>query len=110
MYVLRDSHNNIIAVSEIELPNYQWLDNNNDELAIFLKKHNPSEAQHQDLFKSDAELARVLEDVIDLLTQKGVFQFTELPEAAQDKLLRRKKIRSKHSLNLIDHDSDDFLL
>jgi hypothetical protein len=41
----------------------------------------------------DLDLVRVLEDVIDLLVSKGVFHFTDLPEAAQQKLLHRKSVR-----------------
>ena len=41
----------------------------------------------------DLDLVRVLEDVIDLLVSKGAFHFTDLPEAAQQKLLHRKSVR-----------------
>jgi len=32
---------------------------------------------------SDLSLARVFEDVIDILIERGVFMFQDLPEAAQ---------------------------
>jgi hypothetical protein len=41
----------------------------------------------------DLELVRVLEDLIDLLVDRGVFRFTDLPEPAQEKLLYRKSVR-----------------
>jgi hypothetical protein len=43
----------------------------------------------------DLDLVRVLEDVVDLLVAKGVFRFTDLPEAAQDKLMYRKSVRNQ---------------
>ena len=42
-------------------------------------------------------LARVLEDVVDVLIEKGVIRFTDLPDAAQDKLMRRRGLRSRFS-------------
>jgi hypothetical protein len=36
----------------------------------------------------------VLEDVIDVLITRGVIQFTDLPEAAQSKLLERRETRA----------------
>ena len=47
------------------------------------------------LRRSDVDLVRVLEDVIDLLVAGGVFRFTDLPESAQQKLLFRKTLRSQ---------------
>ena len=43
---------------------------------------------------TDAELARVTEDLIDVLIDRGVIQFTDLPVAAQNKLLQRRQTRA----------------
>ncbi len=53
------------------------------------------DAIFQALKNSDADLARVTEDLISLLVQKGIILFTELPEAVQVKLLDREKLREK---------------
>lgn len=45
------------------------------------------------LDSSDVEMMRVLEDLVDLLVEKRLIQFTELPMAAQKKLLSRKWVR-----------------
>lgn len=42
---------------------------------------------------SDLALVRVIEDLVDVLVDKGVILFTELPPAAQDKLLERGRMR-----------------
>ena len=49
---------------------------------------------------------RVLEDVVQLLIDKGVILFTDLPESAQEKMLYRQRLRSKMggNLNLIGDD------
>ena len=40
-------------------------------------------------------MVRVLEDLINLLIDNGVIRITDLPEAAQQKLLERGALRSK---------------
>tara|TARA_R110001592_G_scaffold9288_1_gene49516 strand:- start:7947 stop:8174 length:228 start_codon:yes stop_codon:yes gene_type:complete len=47
------------------------------------------------LAQSDAELARVTEDLITVLVKKGVILFTDLPEPVQAKLLDREALRDK---------------
>ena len=61
------------------------------------------------LSQSDAAIARVLEDLIDVLIGRGVIQFTDLPEAAQNKLMTRRQTRAKlsNSLNLLPEDGDE---
>ncbi len=44
---------------------------------------------------SDLELVRVFEDVIEIMIDKGLILITDLPEAAQDKLMERQKLREK---------------
>lgn len=58
------------------------------------------------LQKSDLELVRVLEDLIYVLTSKGVLSITDLPVAAQNKLSNRSQMRRElDSLeNLLNED------
>ncbi|MEY4757633.1 MAG: hypothetical protein RJA34_2531 [Pseudomonadota bacterium] len=60
------------------------------------------------LSQSDASLARVLEDLIDVLISRGVVQFTDLPDAAQAKLLERRQNRATMSnrLDLLPEEGD----
>lgn len=46
------------------------------------------------LSQSDLALVRVLEDLIDILIPRGLIQFTDLPLAAQAKLLSRRETRA----------------
>lgn len=50
--------------------------------------------QTEALSQTDTGLARVLEDLIDVLITRGLLQFTDLPEAAQAKLLERRQTRA----------------
>ena len=115
MFVKRDSQGQIIAISKLAEDGFtESVHEHADEFAEFarmLQTTVPAKAREQ-LQHTDTDLVRVLEDVIDLLTVKGVIQFTDLPEAAQNKLLNRKKIRlDARNLNLLeDNNSDDFIL
>lgn len=64
------------------------------------------------LSQTDASLARVLEDLIDVLINRGVIQFTDLPEAARAKLFQRRQTRAglTHRLDLLPDDGDHGLL
>jgi hypothetical protein len=64
------------------------------------------------LSQTDTGLARVLEDLIDVLITRGHIQFTDLPEAAQAKLLERRQTRANlsHRLDLLPDEGDRGLL
>jgi hypothetical protein len=71
----------------------------------------PDDAGHKALASTDAGLARITEDLIDILINRGVIQFTDFPPAAQAKLLERRQTRSTLSkrLQLLD-DGDSGLI
>lgn len=64
--------------------------------------------QTNPLSQTDAGLARVLEDLIDVLINRGLIQFTDLPAAAQAKLLERRQTRASlaNRLELLTDDGD----
>jgi hypothetical protein len=64
------------------------------------------------LSQTDTGLARVLEDLIDVLITRGVIQFTDLPDAAQVKLLERRQTRASltNRLQLLPMDGENDLL
>ncbi len=51
--------------------------------------------QFQELLPHDFQQIRIIEDLIDLLTAKGIILFSELPIAAQEKILNKKTKREK---------------
>ena len=108
LYVLRDEQGNIQAVAETAISDkWQAVDLEDDALHAFLSK-NPS-VGNKVMEAADADFIRVLEDVIDILIDKEVIQFTEFPIPVQNKLLNRRRYREelrkdKDTNHLLDDD------
>lgn len=71
------------------------------------------EGNHAELLnQTDVALVRVLEDLIDALITRGVIQFTDLPQAAQTKLLARRQSRASmtNRLQLMPMGDDEGLV
>ena len=70
-----------------------------------------SRAIQSELSASDREMARVLEDLVFVLIDKGVIMMTDLPKAAQEKIHARSDLRSRlGSLAAIVGEGDEILL
>lgn len=110
MFVKRDSSGNIVGISDKQTFEFhEPADDQSDEFLAFIKAEARKVTQtEKHLDSSDRELIRVIDDLIDLLTDKGIIQFTDLPTAAQQKLMNRQTLRrKKHNLNLLDEEDDD---
>ena len=90
-FVKRNEKGEIVAVSKerTEEINLECLPTDG-ELNAFLQSHSASGY----IGDTDQAFVRVLEDVVELLIDKGVFMFTELPESAQKRVLERQRLRS----------------
>lgn len=66
----------------------------------------PERARHL-LARTDPDLARITEDLIDILIARGVIQFTDFPAEAQAKLLQRRRTRAALSRRLQLLDDED---
>lgn len=100
-YVKRNASNDVVSVStEASEECSDWVEDNDPALLGFLGQW----ADNSALDDSDLEFIRVLEDLLDVLMDKGVFLFTELPEEAQAKLLTRQALRAKRrgALDLLE--------
>lgn len=106
MFVKRDSEGRISAVSREPLAGFEEeLKADSAELVALLAAQGGGDSRQQELTETDLELVRVIEDLIDLLIDRGVITFTDLPEAAQEKLSKRQSLRLQHrGLNLLDDD------
>jgi hypothetical protein len=95
------------VVDDIEaakLEGWVYVEDKNAEYIAFLDKEL---LQHDPFRESDIHLARVLEDLISLLTDKQIIRFTDFPAAAQKRLLERQQLRKKsHILDIIDSGDD----
>ena len=107
-YISRNEKGDIIAASEEPLDGFAEAPTDSLELQAFLTSMTADHADSR-LRESDSALIRVIEDLVDLLTTKGIIRFTDLPEEAQNKLVRRKSLRGQDEhLNLIDEAGDEF--
>jgi hypothetical protein len=103
-YVGRNQHGKIVAVGASESADLaEWVEPNAPDLRGFLAQLAPAE---DDLSRSDQALIRVVEDIVNTLIEKNVIRFTDLPEAAQHKLLERRSMRrAKGSLKLLGEET-----
>lgn len=94
MFVKRNAVGDIYAVSvEAEGVMDEFVESNSQELTRFLDRHKPQ--VKQSLEHSDMQMMRVIDDVVNLLIDKNLIQFTELPVAAQKKLMSRREMRGQ---------------
>ncbi len=109
-YVKRDGDGRIAAVYQTAAEGAEeQITADDEELREFLIGGEQETAAKREFMESDLGLARVLEDLIDLLIEKGVFMFTDLPPAAQQKLLGRRGLRREFSYveTLFSPDEED---
>ena len=94
-FVKRDADGVIIAVfGEATEDGLDEITADDEGLLAFMRGGDEGAAQ-RDMLDSDLGMVRVLEDLINLLIDKGVIRITDLPEAAQQKLLERGSLRDK---------------
>jgi len=95
-YVKRDDRGGIAAVYRHPTEDgLEEVPDDNPELLEFLKLTGWDAEANKEFLESDLSLARVLEDLIDVLIQNKAMQFTDLPPAAQKKLLARRGLRKE---------------
>lgn len=91
-YVMRDNQGNIFRIHQDgPVHGSEFLPPDNPELVGFL--YSGESAAKAELAALDLSFIRVIEDVIDILVQRNVILFTELPPPVQEKLNRRRKVR-----------------
>lgn len=95
IYLKRDANQNIIDLSFHPKPGYEKEMLFDPKIKQFLLENPESKTLIQNILqKLDQELVRSIEDLVDILIQKQLILFTDLPEAVQNKLLFKKSIRS----------------
>lgn len=116
-YAMRNASGEIVALFAQASDNAtEFVDVNLPEVRAFvgLSKSTtigPEIIEH--LSSSDMHMVRVLEDLLEVLIANKVILFTDLPTAAQVKLLERRSARSKltsSSDDLIANDNDAILI
>lgn len=104
-YVARNAHGQICAVYDAPRDDArEALDPSHPDLRTFVGL--PDRPAAGRLHESDLALVRVIEDLVDLLVDKGVILFTELPAPAQEKLLDRGRLRRALSAPAVVDDDE----
>jgi hypothetical protein len=106
VFVERNAHGAIIALYHEARPNCsESLAENDPQVLSFIG------ISSEQFNSSDTSLIRVIEDLVDVMIDKNLLRLTDLPLAAQEKLLSRKTLRKRLSNSLdILIDSDQGLL
>jgi len=99
-FVHKDAAGNSLAVYTEPVEGGQEVAPDDPALKAFIQKNPPSAggAGDDDWMQSDLALARVIEDLIEVLIDKKVIMFTDFPEGAQKKLLERRGLRKEVDL------------
>jgi hypothetical protein len=99
IYAKKNADGNIVALSRNpdDHADHDWniLPDDAPEILNFVEELVSQERADNLLRDSDLSFVRVLEDVIDLLIERSVIRFTDLPLPAQTKLLQRRDRRKQ---------------
>jgi FMN phosphatase YigB (HAD superfamily) len=96
-FVTRDEMGRVLALYREQTAEAQeYLPAGHPEIVEFAD-HNEGPDERPDMRQSDLEMIRVYEDLIDILISKRIVVLTDFPTAAQEKLVRRKRLRSSLS-------------
>lgn len=93
LYVQRDAHGQLMRVEETPFAEMSGELMSTDSEILAWRNQPGTESSLQQLRQSDQEMIRVLEDLIQVLMDKGIVRLTDLPAAAQEKLMNRSQAR-----------------
>jgi hypothetical protein len=99
LYVQRDKAGKICSISAEQTSDAaEFIPSDSHEIFEFLSSAGISEVNAPEicaayLAGTDSDLARVLEDLIDLLIDKSVIRLTDFPAPAQNRLVNRQLAR-----------------
>ena len=106
VYVERDAQGRLLRVEQRPFEGAEHIAVESEELQNWLRVKEEVKQRLESLNSSDLELVRVLEDVIIVLVDRGVIQYTDLPETARKKLDQRAVARADlEGLNTMLRDS-----
>ncbi|MBA1243262.1 MULTISPECIES: tryptophan synthase subunit beta [Pseudomonas] len=92
-YVQRNAEGRLVRVQPTEFSGYsETLAADHLDIQAWFSSE-AVETSLKALQQSDLDMVRVLDDLIQLLTSKGVIRITDLPPAAQAKLMDRTQAR-----------------
>ncbi|CAH1043885.1 hypothetical protein [Halomonas sp. TD01] len=106
LYIKRNAEGEIVMLSKEPSPECNdTINEDSPEVFAFLAEQTGQSAQ---FIASDLAFVRVVEDMLEVLLEKGLLSFTDLPAAAQRKVMERKSLRAKNDINLLG-DEDELI-
>ncbi len=97
-FVHKDAAGKILAVYTDPVEGAQEVAPDDPALKEFIQNNIPGTDGGNEWMQSDLALARVIEDLIEVLIDKKLIMFTDFPEGAQRKLLDRRGLRKEFDL------------
>jgi len=95
-FAKRDATGRIVAlIAQPEPGAEERVDGTHPDVLAFLQEDAALGMTLGRLAAMDGHMARVTEDLIDVLVGRGVLMFTDLPPGAQRKLLERRRLRQQ---------------
>lgn len=95
-FIARDEDGSIRAIFKSPTEEArEELATDDPEIVEFMAAGGTNESLKWELFVSDLVMGRLTEDLIDVLVEKNILAFTDLSEAAQKKLLKRRQLRER---------------
>lgn len=95
-YVIRDADGKIVQVFEQPVSGKsEQVSADSEDYRRYVEDHaaHTAEELRRQLAASDVGMARLVEDLVDVLINKGVIKFTDLPPAAGARYLERQSAR-----------------
>jgi hypothetical protein len=94
VFVKRDSDGRVVGVfTDRVADDLEEVADNDPELGRFLGSPRLARGVLSEWIESDLAMARVVEDLIDLLIDRNVISFDDLPPDSQRKILHRRGLR-----------------
>jgi hypothetical protein len=107
-YVQRDARGRITSIHRHAVPGAEHLPSGHPELkqvlgalAAAAPAPVPPPPAERSFASLDADLIRVLEDLVDVLVARNILRITDLPAEAQHKLFARKHFRDRFQHNAL---------
>lgn len=111
IYIQRDQNQKIIDIQFQQTEGFEEIGLFEPELKSFLENSKNEMLIKTVLEKLDLDMVRVIEDMVDLMIDKELILFTDLPSPVQNKLLFKRSIRQSlgdHHSHLIDEEVLNF--
>ncbi len=100
LYIKRNELNEILEIEFTEKEGYEEISLHDPKLAQYIEdSENSDEIIHKVLTQLDLDMVRVIEDLIDILIDKNIMLFTDLPDPVQNKILFKKFVRNLSNKN-----------